>query len=242
MAKIPCTYFQQGNCRRGDKCFYKHGKVAAPTKEPKRTNSPAPKKKPNAIAAPCITQRYACIAKGKGLPKATKAMKEQCHRAVVFSSKVECHKVPATGEQRKVAHRPRVYEKSYPRTDMVPKTDPLVIHRAQVVARQLQEAVKLFGKHPQPACRFLCTDDEGSVTCNLCRSCIGPKSKVSNTHLPTVATPASKDKCVWLVDTGSEQDPTSEGKQQMPRTGVSVTHPFALQQPMVPLVPMKWPT
>ena len=108
MAKIPCTYFQQGNCRRGDKCFYKIEKVAAPTKEPKRTNGPAPKKKASAKAAPCITQRYARIAKGKGLPKATKAMKEQCHRAVVFSSKVEYIKVPATGEQRKVVHRPRL--------------------------------------------------------------------------------------------------------------------------------------
>ena len=36
-------------------------------------------------------------------------------------------------------------------------------------------------------------------------------SKVSNTHLPTVATPAPKNKCVWLVDTGSEQDLISEG-------------------------------
>ena len=115
MAKIPCTYFQQGNCRRGDKCFYKSEKVAAPTKEPKRTNSPAPEKKASAKAAPGITQRYACIAKGKGLPKATKAMKEQSHQAVVFSSKVEYFKVPATGEQRKVVHRPRVYEKSYPK-------------------------------------------------------------------------------------------------------------------------------
>ena len=99
MAKIPRTYFQQGKCRRGDKCFYKHEVAAAPTKDPKRTNSPAPKKKASAKAAPCITHRYACIAKGKGLPKATKAMKEQCHRAVVFSSKVEYFKVPATGEQ-----------------------------------------------------------------------------------------------------------------------------------------------
>ena len=119
--------------------------------------SPAQKKKASAKAAPCITQRYACIAKGKGLPKPTKAMKEQCHRAVVFSSQVECTKVPATGEQRKVVHRPRLYEKSYPRTEIVPKTDPLVIHRAQVVARQLQEVVKLFDMHPQPTCRFPCT-------------------------------------------------------------------------------------
>ena len=41
--------------RRGDKCFYKHEKVAAPTNESKRTNSPAPKKKASAKAAPCIT-------------------------------------------------------------------------------------------------------------------------------------------------------------------------------------------
>ena len=104
MAKIPCTYFQQGKCRRGDKCFHKHEVAAAPTKDPKRTNSSAPKKKASAKAAPCITQRYACIAKGKGFPKATKAMKDQSHRAVVFSSKVEYIKVPATGEQRKVVH------------------------------------------------------------------------------------------------------------------------------------------
>ena len=40
---------------------------------------------------------------------------------------------------------------------------------------------------------------------------ISPKNKISSTHLPTVATPASKDGCVWLVDTGSEQDLISEG-------------------------------
>ena len=128
MAKIPCTYFQQGKCRRGDKCFYKHEIAAAPTKDPKRTNSPAPKKKASAKAAPCITQRYACIAKGKGLPKATKAMKDQCHRAVVFSSKVEYIKVPATGEQRKVVHRPRIYEKTFPDSESVPKPDKLIAH------------------------------------------------------------------------------------------------------------------
>ena len=211
MAKIPCTYFQQGKCRRGDKCFYKHEVAAAPTKDPKRTNSPAPKKKASAKAAPCITQRYACIAKGKGLPKATKAMKEQCHRAVVFSSKVEYFKVPATGEQRRVVHRPRIYEKTFPDSESVPKPDKLVAHRAQVSARQLQELVKLFGSEKQPKCRFRCNDEEGGTSCNHCRALIGPKNKVSNTHLPTVATPASKDGCVWLVDIGSEQDLISEG-------------------------------
>ena len=211
MAKIPCTYFQQGKCRRGDKCFYKHEVAAAPAKDPKRTNSPAPKKKASAKAAPCIVQRYACIAKGKGLPKATKAMKDQSHRAVVFSSKVEYIKVPATGEQRKVVHRPRIYEKTFPDSESVPKPDKLVAHRAQVSARQLQELVKLFGSGAEPKCRFRCNDEEGGTSCNHCRALIGPKNKVSNTHLPTVATPASKDGCVWLVDTGSEQDLISEG-------------------------------
>ena len=129
MAKIPCTYFQQGNCRRGDKCFYKIEKVAAPTKEPKRTNGPAPKKKASAKAAPCITQRYARIAKGKGLPKATKAMKEQCHRAVVFSSKVGIHQGSCNWWTTQSCASTTI-EKSYPRRDMVPKTDPLVIHRS----------------------------------------------------------------------------------------------------------------
>ena len=205
-AKTPCTYFQQGKCRRDDKCFYKRENAAAPTKDPKRTNSPAPKKKASAKAAPCITQRYACIAKGKGLPKATKAMKDQCHTAVVFSSKVEYIKIPATGEQRKVVHKPRLYDNNYPTAESVPKPDRLVAHRAQVVARQLQEIIKLFNCDPQPKCRFRCNDEEGGTSCNHCISLIRPKNKISNTHLPTVATPASKDGCVWLVDTGSEQD------------------------------------
>ena len=138
-------------------------------------------------------------------------MKDQCHRVVVFSSKVEYFKVPANGEQRKVAHRPQVYEKSYPDSESVPKPDKLIGHRAQVSARRLQELVKLFGSESPPKCRFRCNDEEGGTSCNHCRALIGPKNKVSNTHLPTVATPASKDGCVWLVDTGSEQDLISEG-------------------------------
>ena len=145
------------------------------------------------------------------MPKATNAMKDQCHRAVVFSSKVEYIKVPAAGEQRKVVHRPRIYEKSYPNSESVPKPDKLIAHRAQVSARQLQELVTLFGSESQPKCRFRCNDEEGGTSCNHCRALIGPKNKLSNTHLPTVATPASKDGRVWLVDTGSEQDLISEG-------------------------------
>ena len=71
------------------------------------------------------------------MPKAIKAMHDQSHRAVVFSSKVEYIKIPATGEQRRVEHKPRVYDTSYPTSESVPKTDKLVLHRAQVIARQL---------------------------------------------------------------------------------------------------------
>ena len=123
-------------------------------------------------------------------------MKDQCHRAVAFSSKVEYIKIPATGEQRKVVHKPRLYDNNYPTAESVPKPDRLVAHCAQVVARQLQEIIRLFNCDPQPKCRFRCNDEEGGTSCN--------------THLPTVATPASKDGCVWLVDTGREQDLISE--------------------------------
>ena len=128
----------------------------------------------------------------------------------MFSSKVAYIKIPATGEQRKVVHKPRLYDNNYPTAESVPKPDRLVAHRAQVVARQLQEIIRLFNCDPQPKCRFRCNDEEGGTSCNHCRSLIGPKDKISNTHLPTVATPASKDGCVWLVDTGSEQDLISE--------------------------------
>ena len=64
MAKTPCIYHAQGKCRRGDKCSYKHDdKAAAATKDTKRTNLPAPKKKgkePN--AAPCLVDRQSKLA------------------------------------------------------------------------------------------------------------------------------------------------------------------------------------
>ena len=122
----------------------------------------------------------------------------------MFSSKVEYIKIPATGEQH------RMYDNNYPIAESVPKPDRLVAHRAQVIACQLQEVIKLFNCDPQPKCRFRCNNEEGSTTCNHCRSLIGHKNKISNIHLPTVAAPASKDGCVWLVDTGSEQDLISE--------------------------------
>ena len=73
---------------------------------------------------------------------------------------------------------------------------------------------------------------------------IGPKGKVSNTHLPTLATPAPKDRCVCLVDTGSEQGLISEGmlsKAQASNRRESDV-PICLQLQMDQREPMKWPT
>jgi hypothetical protein len=112
-------------------------KQLLPLRIRKKNNSTAPKKKASAKAAPCITKRYACIAKGKGLPNATKAMKDQSQRALLFSSKVEYIKIPAAGEQHKAVHRLRMYNNNYPTSESVPKPDKLVAHRAQVIARQL---------------------------------------------------------------------------------------------------------
>ena len=81
-------------------------------------------------------------------------MHDQSHRAVVFSSKVEYIKMPSSGEQRKVEHKPRVYDISYPNAESVPKTDQLVLHRAQVIARQLHEVIQHFDDDQQPRCRF----------------------------------------------------------------------------------------
>ena len=65
MAKTPCIYHAQGKCRRGAKCFYKReDKAAAATKDTKRTNSPAPKKKgKESNAAPCLIKKFACCHK-----------------------------------------------------------------------------------------------------------------------------------------------------------------------------------
>ena len=87
MAKIPCTCFLQGNCRRGDTCFYKHEKTAVPTKDPKRTNSPAPKKKPTAKVAPCITERYACIARERACQRLQKPWKRSVTEQYCFHQK-----------------------------------------------------------------------------------------------------------------------------------------------------------
>jgi hypothetical protein len=66
MAKTPCTYFQQGKCRRGDKCFYKHENAAAPTKDPKRTNRSAPKKRPAQKPRHASQKGMHVLQRGKG--------------------------------------------------------------------------------------------------------------------------------------------------------------------------------
>ena len=71
--KDPMHILSTGQMSPRWQVFLQTWKCNCPYKGSKRTNSPAPKKKAGAKAAPCITQRYACIATGKGLPKATKA-------------------------------------------------------------------------------------------------------------------------------------------------------------------------
>ena len=116
MAKIPCTYFAQGKCNRGDKCFYKHEeKGAAATKDTKRTNSPAPKKKAKeSNAAPCIEasthdcmlQKLACIAKHSpgaisGLNSSGVSMKR-----IRFRKNPQVFEIKAPGHHLPVRHRP----------------------------------------------------------------------------------------------------------------------------------------
>lgn len=90
--------------------------AVAPRKIQKLANKCVPKKNNSAKTAPRITQKHACIAKGRGCRKPqSMAMKDRCQRAVVVPSKEECIKTIATGEQQKIAHKPRTYEKHYSR-------------------------------------------------------------------------------------------------------------------------------
>ena len=101
MAKTPCIYHAQGKCRRGDKCFYKHDdKAAAATKDTKRANSPAPKKKAKeSNAAPCLIQKFACIARKQ--PKVTSCSDESC----VSMKRLRFRKVPHVIEVKAVGRQ-----------------------------------------------------------------------------------------------------------------------------------------
>ena len=179
MAKTPCIYHAQGKCRRGDKCFYKHDdKAAAATKDTKRANSPAPKKKSkDSTAAPCLIQKFACIARKQ--PKATSCSDEPS----VSMKRLRFRKVPhmievkAVGRQVPVKHRPREFTKVYKTAEDVPVSSKVEQHEAQVRARQLQETVKLHDSDVMPSCGFCCwNEDTCDITCKECRFISGPKA------------------------------------------------------------------
>ena len=161
MAKTPCIYHAQGKCRRGDKCFYKHDdKAAAATKDTKRANSPAPKKKSkDSTAAPCLIQKFACIVRKQ--PKATSCSDE----SNVSMKRLRFRKVPhvievkAVGRQVPVKHRPREFTKVYKTAEDVPVSSKVEQHEAQVRARQLQETVKLHDSDVAPSCGFCCWNE-----------------------------------------------------------------------------------
>ena len=166
-------------CRRGDTCFYKHDdKAAAATKDTKRANSPAPKKKAKeSNAAPCLIQKFACIARKQ--PKATSCSDESS----VSMKRLRFRKVPhvievkAVGRQVPVKHRPREFAKVYKTAEDVPVSSKVEQHEAQVRARQLKETVKLHDSDVAPSCGFCCwNEDTCDITCKECRFVSGPKA------------------------------------------------------------------
>ena len=208
MAKTPCTYFAKGNCKRGDKCYFKHDATAAPAKEKNkpRPNSPSAKKDAKKGAV-CI--RHACIAKSMpgSLPSPSMANSKK-RLKVRFNLKPKIIQIQAVGEQCKLIEKPRQYQKVYPDADDIPKPSKKEQHMAQVHARQLQEAVRIFDSK-KPSCEFDCL--EPSLTCKHCRKVCGPimlcKMPIDHGITPSAATPVqSGGKVSWLVDSGSEQD------------------------------------
>ena len=162
MAKTPCTYFQKGNCRRGDKCYYKRETSAAPAKEKKRSrqNSPAAKKE-SQKGAVCI--QHACIAKTMpGLRSRPSSESRTLQKSVRFNLNPQIIPVKATGEQCKLVVKARKFTKVYPNAQSVPESSKAEQHLAQVHARQLQEAVRAFEKK-KPERKFLCA--EPTLTC-----------------------------------------------------------------------------
>ena len=156
MAKTPCIYHAQGKCRRGDKCFYKHeDQAAAATKDTKRTNSPAPKKKgKESNAAPCLIEKFACVARKQ--PRVTSCSDESSvsMKRLRFRKVTQVIEVKAVGRQVPVKHRPREFTKVYKTSDDVPASSKVEQHEAQVRARQLQETVKLHDSNVAPSCGF----------------------------------------------------------------------------------------
>ena len=206
MAKIPCTYFQQGNCRRGDKCFYKHEKVAAPMKKPKRTNSPAPKKRPVQKLRPALLKGMLVLQRERDCqrlqrPWKNKVIEQLCSHQkwntsrflqLVNNGKLCINHVRV----RKAIQGQTWYLKLIPWSSTVLRSLPASSRRSWI------SVASICNPHAVVSVQTMKV---------VWPACIGPNSKASNTHLPAVATPAPKDKCVWLVDTGSDQDLISEG-------------------------------
>ena len=208
MAKIPCAYFARGSCKRGDKCYYKHDTAAAPAKEKHkpRPNSPAAKKESKKSAV-CV--QHACIAKSlPGLRSSPSRERKAQQKRVRFNLKPQIIKVTAVGEQCKLADKSRRYTKVNPDASTVPASSKKEQHLAQVHARQLWEAIRVFDRE-KPVCKFLC--DEPSLTCKHCRRVSGPvmlcKVPIDHGVTPSATTPVQTgNKVSWLVDSGSEQD------------------------------------
>ena len=224
MARTPCTYFAQGKCNRGDKCYYKHEeKGAAATKDTKRTNSPAPnkkKKEKDANAAPCLIasqhecmfQKFACIARKSQRAISSRDSGEVSMKRIRFRKHPQVFEVPASGRQLPVRHRPREYSVVYTTSEEVPVSSKIEQHEAQVRARQLQETIKLHDSDLKPSCNFCCwNEDTGDITCKACRFISGPKNLKDSVRYPAIATAAPKAGICWLVDSGSESDLVSKG-------------------------------
>ena len=237
MAKIPCTFFKAGKCKRGDKCYYMHESTAAAAAKPKakpRSDSPNPKKKNKEKTAPCLVQR-ACIAKRNRLPKPSQDVLNQGGKSVMFSNRVQYRKIPARGDMCPIIITPKVHEKVFT-TEECPKVNLKTVHEAQVVARQLHEAVEMFDGDWEPACKFNCTEDHPvflKLTCKCCRRLMEPKHIGSSppetvqpptTHAKPIASSSSaaaaqRNSINWLIDSGSEQDLISEEMISVAKTG-----------------------
>ena len=236
MAKTPCIYHAQGQCRRGDKCFYKHDdKAAAATKDTKRTNSPAPKKKgKESNAAPCLIDphtKFACIAKKQPRVTPSSDGSSVSMKRVRLRKNPQVFEVKAVGRQVPVRHRPREFTTVYRTPDDVPVSSKVEQHDAQVRARQLQETVKLHDSDVAPSCGFCCwNEDTCDITCKECRFVSGPKALRDVGRFPPIATAAPKAGVSWLVDSGSESVLVSKGmlKDVSAQNCRAAEHPISL--------------
>ena len=95
------------------RAFCKFENAVAPLKNPKLADNCAPKKFLSVQKLRhALPKNMLVLQRGRGCRKPqSMAIKDRCQRAVVVPSK--CIKTIATGEQQKIAHKPRTYEKHY---------------------------------------------------------------------------------------------------------------------------------